>query len=219
MKKERIIRYSVLAFFVVLFTVFAWRHFLLGGGVAASVDALCPFGGFETLYTYIATGGFVPRVFISSLILAVGVLVTVIIFRKGFCGYICPFGALQELFGMVWKRKQELPRKVDSYVRYLKYAILAIILIGTAVTGVLVFRDYDPFLTFFHFGRGIFWGEEEGSLAAFIITIAVLAASIFVSRIWCRYLCPLAGTMNLFGWLGFTRIQAGQQDLHRLQSL
>jgi hypothetical protein len=51
MKKERIIRYSILLFFVVIFTVFAWRHFLLGGGAAASVDALCPFGGFETLYT------------------------------------------------------------------------------------------------------------------------------------------------------------------------
>jgi polyferredoxin len=81
------------------------------------------------------------------------------------------------------------------------------VLIGTAITGVLVFRDYDPFLTFFHFGKGVFWDIEEGHIAAFVITIAVLIGSVFISRIWCRYLCPLGATMNIFAWLGLTRIE------------
>ena len=64
--KHNIIRYSILIFFLLLFTIFSLRHFILGGKAAASVDALCPFGGFETLYTFIATGSMVPRILMSS---------------------------------------------------------------------------------------------------------------------------------------------------------
>ena len=98
LKREYIkFRYLVIIFFIVLFSLFSLRHFIIGGKFAASVDALCPFGGFETLFTFIATGGFVPRILMSSLILGIGLILTVIILKKGFCGYICPFGAVQEL--------------------------------------------------------------------------------------------------------------------------
>jgi len=211
MKKESIIRYSVLGFFLILFSIFSLRHFILGGGVAASVDALCPFGGFETLYTLIATGAFIPRIMASSLILAIGILITVLIFRKGFCGYICPFGTVQELLGKIRKNKIKINNKLDRKARYLKYVILVGILIGTAVTGTLVFRAFDPFVTFFHFGKGIFWDYNSAELVEhlipFIITIVVLGLAIFIDRFWCRYLCPLGATMNLFTKLGLTKIK------------
>jgi len=179
--RKGILRYSILIFFLVLYSVFSVRHFILGGGVAASVDALCPFGGFETLYTFIATGGFVPRILMSSLVLAVGVLLTAIVLRRGFCGYICPFGTVQELLGKLSRRKMAVPKAIDRNARYIKYGMLAAILIGTALTGTLVFREYDPFITFFHFGKGLLWGEEEAvSLVPIGITIAVLSASIII---------------------------------------
>lgn len=213
MNHQEKIRYLILISFLVLFSIFSLRHFILGGGVAASVDALCPFGGFETLFTFIATGGFVPRILMSSLILAIGVLVTVIIFRRGFCGYICPFGTVQDLFGKL--RKNKINFKYDKQAKYIKYLILILILVGTAVTGTLVFRTYDPFMTFFHFGKGIIWDYEpvefSENIIGFGITIVVLIGSVFISRIWCRYLCPLAATMNIFTWFGFSRIKRNKK--------
>jgi len=197
-------RYIILAFFIIIFSIFSMRHFVLGGDQAASIDALCPFGGFETLYTFIATGGFVPRILISSLVLAGALLLTVVVLRKGFCGYICPFGAAQELIGKL--RKKKIAEHDTDNSRYLKYGILAAILIGTAVTGSLVFREYDPFVTLFHFGKGVFWDIEPGHLGAFLITVAVLGMSIFAGRFWCKHLCPLAAIMNIFAFLSFTKI-------------
>jgi polyferredoxin len=215
MKKEDIVRYVILGFFFILFTVFSWRHFILGGGAAASVDALCPFGGFETLYTFISTGGFVPRILVSSLILAIGILIATLVMRKGFCGYVCPFGTLQEIVGKFKKSRLKLNKKLDRKARYIKYVILATILVGTAITSTLVFRNYDPFMTFFHFGKGIFWDfspdEFIEHIIPFIILIAVIIGSLFIDRIWCRYLCPLTATMSVFAFFGLNRIERNKR--------
>jgi len=193
------IRYVIMAVFLLAFSWFSINHFISG---SATVDALCPFGGFETLYTYLTAGKLVPRVMQSSLVLAAGILLTVFIFRRGFCGYLCPFGTLQELIGRL-KKKLNL----DQQARNLKYAVLAIILVGTVITGTLVFRNYDPFLTFFHFGKGVLWDYEPGHLQVFIITLAVLAASVFIVRFWCRYFCPLGAITALLSRFSFTKLQ------------
>lgn len=207
---QKYIRYLILAFFLILFTIFSLRHFILGGDVAASVDALCPFGGFETLYTFISSGGFVPRIMISSLILAIGIILTTLIFKRGFCGYICPFGTVQELLSKIKKVKPKISLKIDKMSRNLKYIILITIILGTAITGTLVYRNYDPFVTFFHFGKGILWeydpAEISDHITGFIITIIVLIASVFVSRFFCRFLCPLGGIMKIFSKIGLSKI-------------
>ncbi len=211
MKKNQLPRYSILGLFLILFTIFSINHFVLGGGEAASVDALCPFGGFESLYTYLKTGSFVPRIMISSIILAIGILLTVFIFKRGFCGWICPFGTVQELFNKITKKKYELPAQVDKYARYIKYIVLIVILVGTAVTGTLVFRGYDPFMTFFHFGKGLLWDfsadEAADHATAYVVTILVLFGAIFINRFWCRYLCPLGAVTAIFSKLGFASIK------------
>jgi len=211
MKKDQLFRYSILGLFLVLFSFFSINHFVLGGGEAASVDALCPFGGLESLYTYFKTGNFVPRIMISSMILFVGILLTVLIFRRGFCGWICPFGTVQELLNKITKKKYELPSQIDKFARYIKYLVLAVILIGTAITGTLVFRGYDPFMTFFHFGKGLLWDfsadEVAEHAAAYVVTVFVLLGSVFINRFWCRYLCPLGAVTAIFAKFGLTSIK------------
>ena len=63
---------------------------------AASGEALCPFGGFETLWTYVTTGRMVQHTQPASLVLAVAVIVLALTSRGAFCGWLCPFGAFQE---------------------------------------------------------------------------------------------------------------------------
>ncbi len=206
-----VIRYSILIFFLLLFSAFALLH-QFEGRPYASVDALCPFGGIETLYTFIMSGGFVPGILISSLILTIGVLLTVILFKRSFCGYICPFGTIQELLGKIIKYKINVPEKVDKVFRYIKYVVLAVILIATAYTGILIFRSYDPFISFFHFGKGILWGTfEESALIGFVILIVTLILSVFIERAWCKYFCPLGAVMAIFSKLGLTKIKRDEK--------
>ncbi len=205
-KRNILLRYGILFAFLLFFSFLALEHQFFERS-NPSVDALCPFGGIETFFTFITSGGFVPRILISSLILSVGVLLTVLVLRRGFCGYICPFGTIQELLGKITKKKITVPPKLDKYARYLKYAVLVAILVGTAYTGTLVFRSVDPFITFFHFGKGLLWGEADESVwLPLAITFIVLSLAVFIERFWCRYLCPLGATMAIFSKIGLSKI-------------
>ncbi len=217
MNKKELVRNISLAFFLMLVTIVAIRHFIYEGGLegTASIDAICPFGGLESLYTYLMTGNMVARVMISSFIVLGALIATAVLFRKAFCGYICPFGTIQEYIGKLRKKlgvkEIKVPQKIDGYLRYLKYAVLAWVIIGSAYFGTLVFRNYDPFITFFHFGKGLFWGVEEADLTvpiiAFLVTITVLLASFFIERFWCKYLCPLGGSLTFLTRFSVFNIQ------------
>lgn len=213
MNKKNIFRYSILVFFLLAFSIYSLRHIIFGGGVSPSVDALCPFGGFETLYTFFATGNYVPRILISGLILAGGIIATAIFFKRGFCGWVCPFGTIQELLGKISKKKITIPEKFDRFAKYTKYLVLIAILVGTAITGTLVFRNYDPFITFFHFGEGVIWGTAEttGVYLTFAILVITLLLSIFIERAWCRYFCPLGATISIFSWMGLSKIKRNEK--------
>jgi polyferredoxin len=205
---KKLFRNIVIGVILVVFSIFSLRHLIFGGRVAPSIDAICPFGGFETLYTAITTGNFVPGILISGVIVAVSIILSLIFFRRGFCGWLCPFGIVQEFFGKITKKKITVPANIDKKLRYLKYFVLLMILILTAITGTLIFKTYDPFLNFFHFGKGVLWSVgEESALVGFVIAIIVVLLSVFIERAWCKYFCPLGAVMGLFSIFSFSKIK------------
>lgn len=189
----------------------AWvgfRHRLFGETLApVSPEAYCPFGGFETLYNYLIAGRTIGHAHHSNLVIFLAALVVSLLFRSAFCGWICPFGTIQDWFYRVGRRF--LPRaphrwyktlrRADSVARYLKYAILAAIVWGTIAYGRMVFRDYDPYAGLLNLG-------EAFITAATVSLILVLTLSLFISRPWCRYLCPLGALLGLAGLLSPFRI-------------
>jgi len=203
-------RLVILILILVMFSIFTMRHYILGGGVAPSVDALCPFGGFETLGTLISTGGFVPQIVLSSLVLAIITVVLTLILRRGFCGYVCPFGTVQELLYKIKSKRVEINEKLDAKGRYIKYFILAGILIGTFITGRLIFKNSGPFSAFFHFGKGLLWDYEATELIPNLISFSklllLLFVSVFISRFYCKYMCPLGAAINIFAKFSPTRL-------------
>ena len=92
----------------------AWTagvHALVGFG-SASAEALCPFGGLESLYRYVTSGGrYVPHVHGSNMVLFVSVIVLAVALRSAFCGWLCPLGFLQEVVtaGSRWVQRRVPP--------------------------------------------------------------------------------------------------------------
>lgn len=184
-----------------------------GGNTTASPEAYCPFGGLETLYKYVTSGGsFVSHTHLSNLVLAIAVLVVALLLRSAFCGWICPLGSIQDLFHGISKRLQKrfIPvRKffrglaergnktwafLDKYLRLLKYGVLIWAVSGAAIYGVMVFRDYDPWSALINIAE---WSFTPG----LVVLGLTLVGSFFVERPWCRYACPLGAISGLLGKL------------------
>lgn len=199
-------RISQLAVIALVFYL-TLKHLNLGVEQAAPIDAFCPFGGFESLLTYITTGEFLKRIFLSSFTLLAIVLIFTIFFGRVFCGYFCPLGALQEMIRGIGRRlgikkDLELPIIIDKYARYLKYLILLVIIVLSYQVGDLVFRDYDPYNALMHLGN-----EWEEKVYGYSILIVLLIISLFTKSFWCRYFCPLGATLGIAKKASFFRLK------------
>lgn len=187
------------------------HHLATEDGAVASIDALCPFGGVETLYQFIASGGqYIPKTHASNLILLAGVVVGTLIAGGAFCGWVCPFGALQDLLTGIRKRlhlpEVHVPEKLDRVLRYGRYVSLAFILYQTVVGVKLWFADFDPYRTIF----GLDWLFEPNILTswpAYLVAVVFLVSTTFVERGFCRYACPLGGTISVLGRFSLFRIR------------
>lgn len=194
----RFLRHAVMAFFFVFLLHVAYHHLIKGGGPrgAPSVEAYCPFGGLESLYQFLTTGGYIRRIEPSSMILFAALLLLTLLAGRGFCGWVCPFGAVQEWLGLLGRKlfgeRYNPTGRWDRVLRNLKYLVLVVVIALTWRTGTLVFRAYDPFLAFFHLGTH--WAELRW---AYAILILVLLGSLFIERFFCKYGCPLGAVLAI----------------------
>ena len=203
-KTTRTIRLVVQIFFLLLIMLFSINHYrgeqgleplLLG---SASLHAVCPFGGVVSIYTYFTEGAFVKKTHASSFILMWLVLLLTIAFGPVFCGWVCPLGSVQEFIGKIGKKLFKkryntfIPSNIDTYLRYLRYVVLGLVLYFTAMAGTLVFADYDPYFALFNAWSG------EVAWTAFAILAITLAGALFVERPWCKYACPYGALLGIF---------------------
>jgi polyferredoxin len=134
-----------------------------------------------------------PLIVILSIYTAISL---VLLGRGVFCGWLCPFGALQELLAQVsralglpqWNPPERLQRHLWSG----KYISLALILalIVTAPAAAVIAQEIEPFKTAITamFVRG---------LPYVVYATALLAIGLFTERAFCRFLCPLGGALAI----------------------
>ncbi len=225
---RRLVQLAVVGFIGIV----AWRH-VVYGDTTASPEAFCPFGGLETLYTYFSSGGrTISHTHLSNLALLLAVAVTSVVARGAFCGWLCPFGTIQEWVHSLsrWLQRRIPPfggamkaltnwlnprakrdayagptlgQRIDKALSYGRYVVLAWIIGATIAYGSMVFRDYDPWSALLSLA------ELQVTVGTYIL-VASLLASLFVERAWCRYACPLGATVSLLGWFSPLRIEVAE---------
>ncbi len=206
--RARMIRWAVLAVVLVAITVIGYLHQTLATGKPAGVDALCPFGGLETAFSLITSGYLLKRVALSGVILLVAVVAVAIVFRRSFCGQICPLGFIQEMFGglgrRVFKRRPQLPAWLDRPARYLKYVVLVVFIYLTWTAADLVIRPYDPWVAYMHLTSAEVFAEFSIGLA---VLGAAVAGSFVYDRFFCKYLCPMGATLGLISKFSIFKVR------------
>jgi NosR/NirI family nitrous oxide reductase transcriptional regulator len=135
-----------------------------------------------------------PVIFISWIFI---VIVSLIWGRGVFCGWVCPYGAMTELIYKISERlgvnHYELPDRIHLKLRYLRYAILAVLVAVFMWDSILAeqLAEIEPFKSTFLVPA---WTRHPGFLIWWLV---LLAASFAMYRPFCRYLCPLGGGLAL----------------------
>jgi polyferredoxin len=255
----RIIRFIVqLSAFLVLF--YAGIVFVLGydpliGTIFSGVAWLIPIFGYiplpfdmpQGIAQGTGTGYFEIIQFLGQQgvfpYIAVGVILIVpILIGRSFCGWICPFGFVQDLFALTPIRKRYPSKQWDRRLKSVKYVILFVVLFFVAWLGISTFLGADaglrgainlefatavwttinPSSTFFVilpylYLNGVIspiltewnppflaWGLPMYLRLGFLALVLLVA--LFMTRPYCRYICPTGAMMGLVGQFSFLTV-------------
>ncbi len=125
-----------------------------------------------------------------------------VFFGRVYCGWVCPFGALQDFLGKLRiPRPKQFSHRVHSILSGFRY-LLAVLFLGLIVlTGsgqfeglkpAAFFCRYDPFHSLFSFFL-------VGSFAGVIAALSILT---FFPRFFCKYLCFYGAILSFLGRIG-----------------
>lgn len=144
-----------------------------------------------------------PLIFLLTAFVAISVILWG---RAAFCGWLCPFGALQELLNRlaVYLRipQIEIPHAIAERLKAVKYLIF-IALVGLtfyAVELAYAATGVEPFKAAITFRFDAPW-------PAVLYAVVLLGIGLTVERFYCRFICPLGaglailGRFRMFDWL------------------
>lgn len=172
----------------------------------------CPIGSLQT-----AVGGVRGHFpfYVLGLLMLFGVVLGRVV-----CGFLCPFGLVQDLLHKIPSPKLRLPEKLHCSARYLKYLVLVVLVVGLPIlTGAETGASVPYFCKFLcpagTLGGGIPLLAGDPILRGLagvlfhwklFVLVIILLASVFLSRPFCRYLCPLGAFYGLFNRFSFYRM-------------
>ena len=188
---RRIIQYSFLGITMIVVV-------LLINSIFNSAHSFCP-------YSVVCFGvmslnpGFALLLYPISVILGLLISVTSIFWGRRFCGYVCPFGTVQEMISNLNPRSKKnkqlhLPVWLHKLLNSFKYVIMLITILAAFRSLQYVYMKYCPVLAVSH--------PQNITIYSAAILFIIFIVGYFINRFWCRYLCPYAALMNVFQYLG-----------------
>jgi len=132
---------------------------------------------------------------------------TGLLFGQVWCGYLCPFGAAQELASRLGRRlglRSYPERQLEQGLRYVKFVLLGLMVMAVWASGDSLWASFDPM-------QQAFGGQLSGWML--VLTLAVLLGSLAYVRFWCRYFCPIGAFLALSNKLAFMQHLAPRRRL------
>ncbi|MCM1189588.1 MAG: 4Fe-4S binding protein [bacterium] len=147
-----------------------------------------------------------------------------VILGRAVCGLLCPFGLVQDLLHKIPTPKLRLPRRADRAARYLKYAVLLVLVILIPAFAVTETGIVPPYFCKYICPAGTLGGgiplllanaqlrSVAGALFGWklLVLAVILAASAVIHRPFCKYLCPLGAFYGLFHRFSFYQVRLDQ---------
>lgn len=122
-----------------------------------------------------------------------------------YCGWICPFGTLQELASHLGRylgiRKLKMPKAIHMYLIYVRYLLLALLTL-TGLNLLFTLAQYDP--------RSRLLMLFEGNMltiGAAAVMLSFVVLSLFFERPFCNYLCMEGAKHGLFSSIRFITVR------------
>lgn len=148
-----------------------------------------------------------------------------VLFGRMICGWLCPFGYIQELLYQI-KTPKLKKSPVTRILSYLKYVILVVFVLIVPVT--YAFRD-TPLPAFCKYicpagtlegGLGLLSNKVNESYFSmlgplftwkFLLLISIVVGSVFAFRLFCRFICPLGALYGLFNRISIFGVKVVQE--------
>ena len=175
---------------------------------------LTVFNALRDVIVALVTGTIAFSTLSGSLVTLLAVVGVTALWGRFFCGYLCTFGAMQELLAFAGKKLlpglKKVPETPDKVLKFMKYGVLLSVVLFVWALQLPVESTLSPW--------GVFGVLLSGNLSVmadaiptlgFGLLLGILILSLFVERVFCRYLCPLGAL--------FTPLSAGR--LFRIRRL
>lgn len=177
----------------------------------------CPIGGLQAV---LGDKDFKFSFYVTGLIMLFGILCGRLI-----CGFLCPFGFVQDLLYKIKTPKLEIPKYIDRPLRYLKYLILIVFVIGMPLLLTNQYGMGNPFFCKLICPAGTLGGgipllatnaQLKNAIGLlfywkFTLLIAILVFSVVTYRPFCKYLCPLGALYGLFNRFSFYQMSIDKE--------
>lgn len=188
--------------------------FWLGWGVNGQLSVIQVVAFLQSLLTGFRWETFLiePVIFVLWGFVALGLL----FWGRGvYCGWLCPFGAMQELSNQIARRfgvpQLAVPQAIHERLWTIKYTLFIAILALSfySMADAVVLAEAEPFKTAISLRMIRAWPFV-------LFVVALLLAGLFIERFYCRYLCPLGAALaipaklKIFDWL-HRRPQCGRE--------
>lgn len=161
---------------------------------------ILPIGHFTSFYGWLKGGGW-DTLLPAGLVIIIAAITVSLLFKRGFCGWICPVGTVWEAFAALGRRlfgrNFVLPKWLDIAGRSLRYLLAFAFMFFVAMVSVeeaVGFRSL-PYM----------WIADLKILGMMIDPLYILVillvgtVSMVIGPLWCRYLCPLGGLYSAIG--------------------